>query len=165
MSFVDSLQDTEIEKRKNELREKEEERKLKEFKELLDTFESLIKRRCSSSANAGAKSFAGYFARDWNEFGFSYEILNFPEGISYIGDGGYESKDILGFGVDRSYADKICNELKIRIKNLGFVRFSVNVEKRMLQDGKLCKSWCSISYKFRIVNTREEYVVFVQLNW
>lgn len=165
MSFVDSLQDTEIEKRKSELRKREEEKKSKEINKLLDTFENLIKRGCTSAADAKAKSFSGYFARDWNEFGFSYEILNFPHGKSYIGNGGYESKDVLGFGTDKSYVDKISNELKIRIKNLGFVRFSVNVEKRMLQDGKRIKPWYSNSYEFRIVNTREEYVVFVQLNW
>lgn len=97
----------------------------------MDTFENLIKRGCTSAADAKAKSFSGYFARDWNEFGFSYEILNFPHGKSHIGNGEYESKDILGFGTD----------------------------------GKRIKPWYSNSYEFRIVNTREEYVVFVQLNW
>lgn len=157
MNFADSLNENEIKKRQMEEKQERHKNYIEGF---VSHFEDYIKCNCTVIAQRGGKNFSGYLAYDSDEFGMCLVIHDFP------GKEVYNSRNwICGLGIDKKYADDLCDKMISVIQNLGFKQFSIKPKWIMLQKVEYYKPMFSDCEKSRIVNDHEEYAIYIDIRW
>lgn len=161
MSFADSLNRDEIERQK---REKERQEREDAIQKMVSWFERDIQRRCIAIANNGGHSVSGYVANEAGDYGFSEVIVDFPSGSTHIPQAPWGGIYMKHFP-NKEDVDRMCAGMSRVLIDLGFTRFRISAQSVQIPLTEYYSVWYSTKRKSRISGYKEEFAIYVDLNW
>lgn len=125
-----------------------------------------IKEICPSLAQGGKREISGYICKKWLGDRYIRAIADFDDDeIFYKPEAGGAYYTIELFGEDKSYAEIVSLKIAEAIEPLGFVGALIEPRTRKIRKTEKYRRPFSKRPRYRTLEEKEKYVIFLRITW